>query len=290
MNSLLCNYCAVPLPSQVTLLATPPALHYTGLNVVLTCQVVSPTAITGIMADIQFTNPMGMVITNDSRIMIQSMSEHLGGTFYRRTVQFMPLSASVDTGSYTCSGAFVPLQQNNFVMNSSAVPSAQLSLAVTGWFKIIVLISLLLACILADPSLTVSAMTMDMRVLDIEPYNNFTIMCMAVSSFNGVNKNIRKTITWTRTVDSGQEETLTDSPGSITITNDDLTLATSTSTLLVATTTAGQHMYTCSSQLVVTPAMDVITDTAQQTVSVIGNVVLALFLCIRLCSCIVLIM
>ena len=122
-----------------------------------------------------------------------------------------------------------------------------------------------------DPSLLVDVMAMGTRVLNIEPYNNFTLMCVAASSLNGTNVNIQKTITWTRRIGSGQEETLTNSPGNVTITNDDLNLATSTSTLLVATTTAGQHRYTCSSQLVVTPAMDVITGNAQQTINIIGK-------------------
>ena len=98
----------------------------------LTCSVLSPTVITGIMADIQFTNPTSVIITNNSRIMVQSMSEHLGGVVYRRTVQFMPLSTSVDTGSYTCSGAFVPLEQNSFVMDSPTVTSLPFPLTVTG--------------------------------------------------------------------------------------------------------------------------------------------------------------
>ena len=64
---------------------------------------------------------------------------------------------------------------------------------------------------------------------------------------------------------------ITSSTGGTTITNNNLDHATSTSTLQMTTTTAGEHMYTCSSSLVVSPAMDDITGSDQQMVNVLGQ-------------------
>ena len=123
---------AVPQPIAVTLTATPPSSHYTGLNLTLSCTVLGSDQVPGTTASIQVTNPQNMLITSDSRITVGSVVEVPGGSIFQQRVQFRPLSALVDIGSFTCSAAFVPVQTNNFVLNSTPVMAAPTTLTVMG--------------------------------------------------------------------------------------------------------------------------------------------------------------
>ena len=128
-----------------------------------------------------------------------------------------------------------------------------------------------MSSVYVDPTLSVNLPAIVTRVLDISPYNTFTLTCTATSSFSGIDRAILKSFTWTSRIDSGANEMISSSTNGVTITDSDLDQATSTSTLQMTTTTAGEHMYTCSSSLVVSPAMDDITGSAQQTVTVVGQ-------------------
>lgn len=125
----------MPQPLAVTLFATPTAesSHYTGLELALTCSVFTTTVVAGVTANIQVANPRSMIITNDTRITIDRVREFslTSGAIFSQEVIFRPLSASVDSGSYTCSGAIVPLQPNSFVMDSPTVTSPPFTLTVT---------------------------------------------------------------------------------------------------------------------------------------------------------------
>ena len=121
-----------------------------------------------------------------------------------------------------------------------------------------------------DPTISVSLSAITTRVLDISPYNTFTLTCTATSHVSGTDRAILKSFTWTRKIGSGAIEMITDSTNGVTITGSNLDQATSTSTLQMTTTTPGEHVYTCSSSLVVSPAMDNIAGEAQQTVYVEG--------------------
>ena len=112
------------------------------------------------------------------------------------------------------------------------------------------------------------------RILDLSPFNGFTLTCMATSSVAGLPTPIRKRITWTRSVDGGPLQQLTDGANVdsvVTMMEDDLLGATSMSMLMVNTTVSGSHSYTCTVQLVVTPAPDSITGQDQTTVSIVGE-------------------
>ena len=122
-----------------------------------------------------------------------------------------------------------------------------------------------------DPTLSVNLPAITTRVLDIPPYNSFSLTCTATSSFSGIDRAILTTFSWERRIGSGTNEMIENSTNGVTITDSDLYQATSTSTLQMNTTTAEEHMYICSSSLVVTPAMDEVTGSAQQTVTVVGQ-------------------
>ena len=123
---------AVPQPIVVTLTATPPSSHYTGLNLTLTCTVSGAAQIPGVTASIQMTSPQDVLITSDPRIMVGNVVEFPGGTIFQQGVQFSPLSALADSGSFTCSAAFVPAQTNGFVLSSSPVMAVPTILTVMG--------------------------------------------------------------------------------------------------------------------------------------------------------------
>ena len=112
------------------------------------------------------------------------------------------------------------------------------------------------------------------RILDLPSFNGFTLTCMASSRVTGALKDIRKRITWTRSVNGGTSEQLTEGANSnelVMIMEDDLFQATSMSVLSVNTTMSGSHVYTCSAELVVSPAPDIITAQDQTTVSITGE-------------------
>jgi hypothetical protein len=77
-----------------------------------------------------------------------------------------------------------------------------------------------------------------------------------------------------RNVNGGPPETLTDGSSVdsvVMVMEDNLLQATSMSMLMVNTTVNGSHSYTCTAELVVTPAPDDITAQDMTTISIIGE-------------------
>ena len=252
--------------------ATPVPPHYTGLDLSLTCTVVN-IQVPGVTASVQINDPQNMAITNSSRITVGNVVEVTVGTVFQQSVLVRPLSALADGGTFTCTAFFIPTQPNSFVLNSLSRMAIQ-DLMVTGIIMYIIqlICSILKTCNFpdADPTLSVSLPAVTTRVLDIPPYNSFTLTCTATSSVSGTDRAILKSFTWTRRIGSGAIEMIMNSTNGVTITGSNLDQATSISTLQMTTMTAGEHMYTCSSSLVVSPAMDDITGSDQQTVTVQG--------------------
>ena len=98
---------------------------------------------------------------------------------------------------------------------------------------------------------------------------------MASSRVAGTLTDIRKQITWTRSVNGGAPEQLINGSNTndvVLILEDDFLRATSISRLIVNTTMSGSHVYTCAASLVVAPAPDDISAQGQTTVSnIIGE-------------------
>ena len=94
------------------------------------------------------------------------------------------------------------------------------------------------------------------RVLDVSPYNSFTLTCSASSLVNGVFLALRKSVQWMRSIDSSSLVEISSATNGVTVTNSNLDQATSTSEITVTTTTAGQHLYMCRVSLDVSPATD----------------------------------
>ena len=92
----------------------------------------------------------------------------------------------------------------------------------------------------SDPTLDVQITMVTDRILDISPYNSFSIDCTATSSVEGSTVALSKTFTWTQTIDSGSSMMINNG-----FMNSGLDMASSTSQLTVTTTTAGSHSYSC---------------------------------------------
>ena len=112
------------------------------------------------------------------------------------------------------------------------------------------------------------------RVLDLPTYNGFTLTCTATSRADNQQVAVTKAITWMRSVDGGSPQLLTDSDLSssdiVMISSRDLQMATAMSMLVVNTTVAGSHVYTCSASLSILPAPDNITNQNMTTIVVQG--------------------
>ena len=107
---------------------SPPPPHYTGLDLTLTCTV-SSTQIPGTKVDVQITNPQAILIANSTRITVENVLEVIPGSLFLQFVQFRPLSALSDSGTFTCSASFIPAQPNDIVVNSnSAVGSVNIGI------------------------------------------------------------------------------------------------------------------------------------------------------------------
>ena len=259
-------------PVVVAITVSPTAAHYTGLNLNMICSVFRIQVVSGVVADVEVFNPSNMLITNGTRIVVGDVQlSGTAGTTFEQRIYFRPLSAAVDRGSYMCSSSFVPVVSNSFVINSQAVMSQSFSLAVTGLSMMLTDMNYPFSVYLyVDPTLSVTIPAIATRVLDIVSYNSFTLTCTSTSAFAGVNRAIVKAFTWTRRVGSGSDEMISHLTNGVIIVESNLDQAVSVSTLHVTTTAAGEHNYTCSSRLVVTPATDDITRQAQQTVNVQG--------------------
>ena len=116
-----------------------------------------------------------------------------------------------------------------------------------------------------DPTLDVQVTMVTDRILDIAPYNSFSIDCTAISSVQGgVDVDLSKTFTWTQIIDDGSPTMINDG-----IVNSGLDTSSSTSQLTVTTTTAGQHTYSCNARISLLVS-DVIINNAMRMITVQG--------------------
>lgn len=113
---------------------------------------------------------------------------------------------------------------------------------------------------------------MTSRVLDIAPYDTFSIDCTATSSVQGIDQvPLSKAFSWTLSVDSASPE-----PVSMGVTDMGLTEPTSTSTLSLTAATPGDHTYLCSVAVTFLHSVsDSIASSAETAVAVYGELVSA---------------
>lgn len=95
------------------------------------------------------------------------------------------------------------------------------------------------------PTLSVAVSDLTTRVLDVSPYNTFSLTCTTSSSVNGVLTPFSKSIHWMRSIESGQTVEISNSTSGVTVTHIDQDQATSTSVISIITSTAGRHVYIC---------------------------------------------
>ena len=112
------------------------------------------------------------------------------------------------------------------------------------------------------------------RVLNLPTYNGFTLTCTATSRADNLKVAVNKAITWMRSVAGGSPQLLTYSDMSssdlVVISSTDLQMATAMSMLMVNTAVAGSHVYTCSANLSILPAPDIIRNQSMTTIVVQG--------------------
>ena len=125
------------------------------------------------------------------------------------------------------------------------------------------------------------------RVLDVSPYNTFSLTCTAASRVNGVARALTKTVQWMRSIDSSEAVELSSSTSGVTISSSNLDQHTSTSTITVNADTAGDHAYTCRVSLDVSPATDDINGQDSTNIDVQGMCLYVWLLCYVI-SCVLL--
>ena len=111
------------------------------------------------------------------------------------------------------------------------------------------------------------------RVLDISPYNGFSLTCSATSRVVRNPTAITKAFSWTRSIDGARDgvPVVMDENDYVVIMESGLVEAEATSVLMVNTSLSGSHVYTCSARLVVAPATDDIQEQEIETIVVHGK-------------------
>ena len=111
------------------------------------------------------------------------------------------------------------------------------------------------------------------RVLDISPYNGFSLTCSATSRVVRNPTAITKAFSWTRSIDGARDgvPVVMDDNNYVVIMESGLVEAEATSVLMVNTSLSGSHVYTCSARLVVVPATDDIQEQDMETIMVQGK-------------------
>ena len=108
------------------------------------------------------------------------------------------------------------------------------------------------------------------RILDVSPYNTFSLTCTSTSRVNGIARALTKTVQWMRSIDSSQVLELSSSTSEFTISSSNLDQVNSTSTITVNADTAGDHTYTCLVSLDVSLATDDINGQDSTNIDVQG--------------------
>ena len=117
-----------------------------------------------------------------------------------------------------------------------------------------------------DPTLVVEVSMVTERILDIPPYNTFTLTCSASSSVQGQSFAITKTLGWSESVDGASPTNLTQD-----VTTSDLAQITSSSAADVTVTSAGEYVYRCESVLTLGAIPDRVVGVASTNVTVHGE-------------------
>ena len=253
--------------------------EYVGLNLTWRCEVRIPVSQQLLDVDvvIEWRGSSGLLASsNDGRVTLGDLVIDSPGREYRRSIQFSPLSAG-DMGTYSCLATAMPTMTNSGVSNGSGMASNNLNIVGKN-LQIIGIIAtyqyFYLVHLVPTLDVSIDRTGVPSRILDLSPFNGFTLNCIATSSVVGTPTPIRKRITWTRSVDGGPPQQLTDGTNVdnvVAVMEVDLLEATSMSMLMVNTTVSGSHSYTCTAQLVVDPAPDSITEQDQTTVSIVGE-------------------
>ena len=268
--SIYLLFCAVPSP-EVTLREQSLPPFYVGRDFSWRCDAENPgSALSGVTADIVWSKDSTEVTSGD-RITVGGVVEDTIGVEWRRSVMFNPLS-SVDSGSYTCTTTFRPIIANAFVTNGMNTGMAEMSVvSKLDSCKMLIVNWRYIFSSSTAPTLGVSVSDITSRVLDVSPYNTFSLTCVATGCVNGMATPLTKTIQWMRSIDSSEAVELSSSTSGVTISNSNLDQATSTSTITVDADTAGDHAYTCRVSLDVSPAPDDINGQDSINIAVQGT-------------------
>ena len=250
---------------------------YVGLNFTWRCQVELPDRqLSGVSATVEWIGPNGAALTSDSRITVGDTLETSPGREYQKTLTFTPLSAG-DSGNYSCSVTVMPTTSNSLVTNAVGTGSDSLSVACKNLSTLICVYTIAFNFVFTPGttlSVNLKCTSAPARVLDLPTYNGFTLTCTATSRAVNQEVAVTKAIIWMRSVDGGSPQLLTDSDMSssdmVVISSSDLQMATAMSMLTVNTTVAGSHVYTCSANLSILPAPDIIRNQSVTTIVVQG--------------------
>ena len=122
--------------------------------------------------------------------------------------------------------------------------------------------------ILESSLLVTTSPVTSVDVIDVEPHNTFSIMCMATAPDSVI---VPKSFQWERILQAtSASETISDNGDFVTIVNSNLSSPTSTSTLTVRENTAGNYTYTCTATLQTLPGDPIISGTSSVCITVRG--------------------
>ncbi len=109
------------------------------------------------------------------------------------------------------------------------------------------------------------------RILDVPPYNTYTMSCVASSRVQSILKDIPQTISWSVARDGGAVMSVSEG-----ISTEMVDVGTSSSVLSVTINAGGEYVYTCGSSLDLGDISDTVEGDDSTTVTVIGELWCAL--------------
>ena len=133
-----------------------------------------------------------------------------------------------------------------------------------------------------DPVFNVALAPFTSRVLNVDPYNTFTLTCAFSSSVSNMHVNVPKSVQWTRTIGGAPAAVVTDATPGIEITDSGLDQSSGTSVLATTAVSAGEHAFECLVRLDVAAVPDDVEAMASTTVTVIGEHISRSICCILL--------
>ncbi|XP_064386408.1 uncharacterized protein LOC135334957 isoform X2 [Halichondria panicea] len=226
-----------------------PSTPYTSGDATISCiTTINTPGVDAIIKMLRVENSVETEVVSTTKIAAGPVMEIISDFVFQRFYSYSPASRIADSGSYVCEGTITPEDTGlrSFITDGTSR-------------------STVTAIDVVDPILDIAVTMVTGRILDIPPYNTYVLTCTASSRVQSTLTAINKTIEWSVFFNSGAVTIVTEG-----VVTNDLTMATSSSVLSIATSVSGEYEYRCGSQLELMGVADSVEGAGTSSVTVYG--------------------